>query len=134
MECLNDLLGYPNRKIYQNTDWFAFSLDSVLLANFVTILPRTKTILDIGTGTAPIPLILSLNTKAKIVGIEVQEDLAHLALKSVQYNQLDDQISIVQKDVQSYAEEMESDSFDVIVSNPPYFKVEKNNFHNQTNC
>ena len=48
MEVLNDILGYPNRKIYQNTDFFSFSLDSVMLANFVTIRLRDKEILDLG--------------------------------------------------------------------------------------
>ena len=47
MEVLNDILGYPNRKIYQNTDFFSFSLDSVMLSNFVTIRLRDKNILDL---------------------------------------------------------------------------------------
>ena len=60
MEVLNDLLGYKNIKIYQNTQMFSFSLDSVLLANFVNINKKVSNILDIGTGNAPIPLILCL--------------------------------------------------------------------------
>ena len=66
MEVLNDILGYPNRKIYQNTDFFSFSLDSVMLANFVTIRLRDKEILDLGTGNGVIPLILSLRTNKKL--------------------------------------------------------------------
>ena len=66
MEVLNDLLGYKNIKIYQNTQMFSFSLDSVLLANFVNINKKVSNILDIGTGNAPIPLILSQKTDAKI--------------------------------------------------------------------
>ncbi len=131
MQQLNDLLGYSNRKIYQNSDWFAFSLDSVLLANFVTLRPSTKKILDIGTGTAPIPLILSLRTKAKIVGIEIQKDVASLAWQSVLENKLEEQINIIGEDVKEYAKTMEADSFDVIVCNPPYFKITSKNFHNQ---
>lgn len=130
MEVLHDLVGYPNRKIYQNPNWFCFSLDSVLLANFVTLLPRTKQILDLGTGTAPIPLILSLKTSSKIVGIEIQEDIAKLARKSIEYNKLSDQIKIIQKDMREYAMKMESDCFDVIVSNPPYFKLNDKHYHN----
>lgn len=62
MEVLNDILGYPNRKIYQNNEFFSFSLDSIMLANFVTIRMRDKKIIDLGTGNGVIPLILSLRT------------------------------------------------------------------------
>ena len=65
MEEINYVLGYENLKIYQNSNMFKFSLDSVLLANFVTINQNTKKILDIGTGNAIIPLILS--TKRSII-------------------------------------------------------------------
>ena len=58
MEVLNDLLGYENLKIYQNPDWFSFSLDSVLLPNFVTVRAKVENIIDLGTGNLPIPLIL----------------------------------------------------------------------------
>lgn len=126
MEQLNDLLGYQNRKIYQNNEWFSFSLDSVLLANFVTIQPSYQKILDIGCGTAPIPLILSLRAHAKITGVEMQEDVASLAKKSIQYNHLENQIQIICDDIKHYTKQKESDSFDVIVSNPPYFKVSNN--------
>lgn len=130
MEKLNDLLDYPNRKIYQNTEWFSFSLDSVLLANFVSLLPSCRKILDIGSGTAPIPLVLSLKTKANIVGIEIQEEVAQLAQKSVIYNHLEDQIQIVCDDIKNYTRQKKSDFFDVIVSNPPYFKVSDGFFSN----
>ena len=72
MEVLNDLVGYKNLKIFQNTDWFSFSLDSVLLPNFVTLNKNITKILDIGCGNAPIPLILSTKTDANITGVEIQ--------------------------------------------------------------
>ena len=59
MEVINDLLNYNNLKIYQNTEWFNFSIDSVLLANFVRLNNKMK-ILDMCTGNAPIPLFLRL--------------------------------------------------------------------------
>ena len=62
MKVVNDLLGYKNFKIVQNDEWFVFSLDSVLLPNFVRLNKSDKAILDIGTGNAPIPLILSTKT------------------------------------------------------------------------
>ena len=86
MEIVNRLLNYKGLKRVQNTDWFAFSLDSVLLANFVTINKSTKKIIDFCTGNAPIPLILSTKTDAEITGVEVQEEIYDLAKKSIEIN------------------------------------------------
>ena len=58
MKVLNDVVGYKNLKIYQNTDWFLFSLDSVLLPNFVSLNLKDKVIIDFCSGNAAIPLIL----------------------------------------------------------------------------
>ena len=71
MIVLNDLVGYKNLKIYQNQDWFSFSLDSVLLPNFVTLNKNISLIMDLCCGNAPIPLILSTKTQAKIIGVEI---------------------------------------------------------------
>lgn len=125
MIVLNDLLDYNNIKIYQDTEMFSFSLDSVLLANFVTINTKTKRILDIGTGNAAIPLFLSTKTSSSITGIEIQNDVYELAKKSVEYNKLENQISIINDDIKHYYLNQESDSFDTITCNPPYFKVSK---------
>lgn len=118
----NYLLGYDNMYIYQDSEMFNFSLDSVLLANFVTINKKYKNIMDIGCGNAPIPLILSTRTSAKIVGVEIQEEVAKLAIKSVKINNLENQIEIINDDINKLYENLESDTFDVITCNPPYFK------------
>ena len=131
MEVLNDILGYPNRKIYQNTDFFSFSLDSVMLANFVTIKLRDKNLLDLGTGNGVIPLVLSLRTSKPIVGVEIQEPLVHLAKKSVDYNHLNNQISIYHVDMKKYISPETIEVYDVITCNPPYFKVNDKNFFNE---
>lgn len=123
MEVLNDLVGYNNLKIYQNSEWFSFSLDSVLLPNFVTLKKGTKRIIDLGTGNAPIPLILSTKTDADIIGVEIQKDVYELAKKSIDVNNLSDRISILNMDMLDLKKCYESDSFDVVLSNPPYFKV-----------
>lgn len=123
MKVINDLIGYKDKKIVQNTDWFMFSLDSVLLPRFVTINKNTKNILDIGTGNAPIPVILSTRTKAKIYGIELQRDLYNLATETIKLNNLDDQVTIINDDVNNIGQYFKSGFFDVIVSNPPFFKV-----------
>lgn len=130
MEVLNDILGYKNRKIYQNTDYFSFSLDSVMLANFVDIRIRDKKILDIGCGNGVIPLILSMRTDKKIIGVELQSKLCELAIKSVKYNKLEDNIEIVNENIKDYMKNVTKE-FDLIVCNPPYFKVnEEKNFFN----
>jgi len=123
MKVINDLIGYKNMKVVQNPEWFSFSLDSVLLPRFVTINKDTKNILDIGTGNAPIPLILSTRTKAKIYGIEIQKDIYNLAVETINLNKLNNQIEIINDDVKNIGQHFKSGFFDVIVSNPPYFKI-----------
>ena len=125
MEIVNRLLNYKDLKIVQNTDWFAFSLDSVLLANFVTLNKNTKNIIDFCTGNSPIPLILSTKTDAKITGVELQKEVYLLAEKSVKINNLEDKIELLNMDVKDLSSKYETDSFDVITVNPPYFKVKE---------
>ena len=132
MDVINYLLGYENLKIYQNTNMFNFSLDSVLLANFVTINQNIKKILDIGCGNAVIPLILSTKTDALIYGIEIQEKSYELAVKSVELNKLQDKINIINDDIKNYYKNCETETYDVIVSNPPYFKVNENSNKNDS--
>ncbi len=128
MKNVNYLLGYENLKIIQGMDEFRFSLDSVLLPNFVTIRKNVKTILDIGTGNAPIPLILSTKTNAQIIGVEIQKQSAEMARESVILNQLQNQIQIIHDDIKNCP--FETDQFDIITCNPPYFKVSKNSHFN----
>ena len=93
MEVVNDLLNYDNIKIVQNSDWFSFSLDSVLLANFVHVNNKMR-IMDFCCGNAPIPLILSTKTNSKITGVEIQKEVFSLAIKSVRLNNKEKQIEI----------------------------------------
>ena len=125
MKVINDLLGYDNLKIVQNPEWFSFSLDSVLLPNFVTLNKNVKNILDLGTGNAPIPMILSTMTKANIYGIEIQKDIFEMAEESVKMNGLDSQIKLINDDMKKLDEYFEANFFDVIISNPPYFRLEE---------
>ena len=125
MKVTNYLLGYKDLKIVQDNDMFNFSLDSVLLPNFVTINKKIDKILDIGCGNAPIPLILSTKTNAKITGVEIQKEVYDLAIESIRINNKDDQINIVNSDINDYYKEIETDSFDVITCNPPFFKYKE---------
>ncbi len=122
MEVINDLLNYQGLKIYQNPKWFSFSLDSVLLADFVKVNNKMR-IIDFCSGNAPIPLFLSTKTKSSIIGVELQKEVFDLALKSVKINNLQNQIKILNMDVNDVSKMFDTDYFDLITCNPPYFKI-----------
>ena len=130
MEVVNQVLNYKDLKIVQDSEGFKFSLDSVLLANFVSINLRSKKILDIGCGNGIISILLSQKTNAFITGVEIQNESYELAQKSVEINGLNDRISIINADIKELYKNIESDSFDVIVSNPPYFSVKDTSLKN----
>ena len=119
----NYLLNYDNMYIIQDTDMFNFSLDSVLLPNFVTINKKIKKILDIGSGNAPIPLILSTLTDAQIMAVEIQKDVYELGKESIKINKLENRIDFINADINELYKEIDTETFDVITCNPPYFKV-----------
>lgn len=116
--------------IYQNDDWFKFSLDSVLLSRFVTINLRHKKIIDLATGNAPIPLLLTFRTNASIYGIEYQKCIYQLAKESVEGNNLSNQINLINDDVSNISKHFDSESFDVVTCNPPYFKANNDKYFN----
>lgn len=134
MKVINDLVWYQNLKIVQDTEMFNFSLDSVLLPNFVTLNKNIEKILDIGCGNCPIPLILSTKTSAHIVGVEIQKDVYELAQQSVKLNKLTAQISLINEDINILNEKIPTETFDVITCNPPFFqnisssRVNKNDY------
>jgi len=127
MKVINDLLGYKNLKIVQDNKMFNFSLDSVLLPNFVTINKHIKKVLDIGCGNAPIPLILSTKTDASIIGVEIQKDVYDLAIETVNFNNLNEQIEVINDDINNYVKSIDPCSFDIITCNPPFFKTISDN-------
>ncbi len=119
---INDLVYFKDIKIVQNKNYFNFSLDSILLPNFVNITNNNSKILDLCTGNAPIPIILSTKTKSKIIGIELQDEIYNLAKKSIEINKLENRIDIIKEDVKNIDKLFETDTFDIITCNPPYFK------------
>ncbi len=125
----NDLFDYPNRYIMQMDDGFKLSIDAILLAEYVKLKKDAK-ILDMCTGNAPIPLILSLKTNDLIVGFEIQKDIADLAQKSVDINKIDN-IKIINADVKTIGDFYKPKFFDIITCNPPYFKTNDNGFKNK---
>lgn len=126
----NRLLNYEDCYIYQDTKFFKFSLDSVLLANFVTINKKDRKILDIATGNAPIPMLLTFRTQAKIYGVELQKIIYNLGIVSIKENDMDKQIKLINDDAKNLVNTFESDTFDVITCNPPYFKTDNDKYKN----
>lgn len=125
----NDLFDYKNRYIYQDKDGFKFSLDSILIAEYPYVKDNLK-ILDMCSGNAAIPLIISTKTKSNIVAFEIQEEIAALAKKSVELNGLENQIEVINDDVNNIANYFNKEYFDIIVCNPPYFK-NNSSIHNK---
>ncbi|BCR35374.1 tRNA1(Val) (adenine(37)-N6)-methyltransferase [Mariniplasma anaerobium] len=111
----------------EQTRGHSFNLDTVLLAHFVKLNYKIKSVLDIGTGNGSLALYLSEKTKAKITGIEIQESRYQQALTNVKLNKLESQIDIILED---YLNTNFKD-IDVIVCNPPFFKVDKSSNLNQ---
>lgn len=128
---INDLVGYKNLKIVQNKDWFNFSLESVLLPNFVNYSSKKQNILDLCSGNAPIPLIMSTKTSSRIIGIELQKEIFDLAKETIKINNLQNRIEIINDDVKNILNYFESDTFDIITCNPPYFKINDKTLKNE---
>lgn len=127
---INDLVGYDNLKIVQNSNYFNFSLESVMIPRFC-VLKNNMKIIDFCTGNAPIPMILSTLTDSNIIGVELQKEIYNLAVQSIKINNLEDRITLLNMNVLDIFNVYETDSFDLITCNPPYFRV--NEFSNLNN-
>ena len=130
MKVKNRLLNYGDLIIFQDDDYFLFSLDSVLLANFVTIKLTDKKIIDFCTGNAPVPMLMSFRTKARLFGVEIQKYIYNLAVDSVNENKLNNRIELINADVKKINEIFDSETFDIVTCNPPYFKYNSDSLVN----
>ncbi len=107
-------------QIIQNPEKFCFGMDAVLLAGFARIRAGSR-VLDLGTGNGILPLLLAARTKAaELIGLEIQEESADMARRSVALNGLTDRIRIITGDIKSADELFPKASFEAVVSNPPY--------------
>lgn len=131
MKVKNRLLNFGNNVIFQDDEAFLFSLDSVILANFVSIRLTDKNIVDLCSGNAPIPMLLSFRTKANILGVELQKDIYDLGYESIVSNKMDKQISFVNYDIKNLVDEKYEGKYDVVTCNPPYFKYKEGSLINQ---
>ena len=107
-------------KIIQDKGRFCFGMDAVLLSGLARVKPGVK-VLDLGTGTGIIPILLEAKTDGEhFTGLEIQPESADMASRSVAYNDLQDKIDIVVGDIKDASQRFGASSFDVITSNPPY--------------
>ena len=112
-------------KVIQDKEKFCFGMDAVLLSSFAEVKAGERAI-DFGTGTGVIPILLEAKTDGEdFVGLEIQEESVDMAKRSVQMNNLEERIEIVEGDIKEASEIFGKDSFDVVVTNPPY--VSENN-------
>jgi len=120
-----DELHRKGYKIIQDPNRFCFGMDAVLLSAFANVRKNEK-VLDIGTGTGIIPILMEARYGGEsYVGIEIQEDVADMARRSVKYNNLEDRIVIDNADVKDALKLYGFGFFDVITTNPPYMTVDK---------
>jgi len=124
----NDLLGY-GLSIFQDDDFFKFSIDSVLLAEFVNLKYTDKKILDMCCGNSPLLMILARKQDKDYYGIELQEKVYELAKLSVLENNLN--INLINDNVKNINKYFSTNFFDVITCNPPYFKYNSSTLINK---
>ncbi|MCD7967754.1 MAG: tRNA1(Val) (adenine(37)-N6)-methyltransferase [Clostridiaceae bacterium] len=118
-ERLDDLQrnGY---QIIQKKNGFCFGMDAVLLSGFARVKPGEKAI-DLGTGTGIIPILLEAKYEGEhYTGLEIQDEMADMAARSVALNHLEEKVSIVKGDIKEASRLFGAASFDVVTSNPPY--------------
>lgn len=122
-----DATGFGDIKIFQNPEDFCYGVDAVLLADFAARVINEKnlsSVIDLGSGTGIVPLILSHKTDAeRLVGVEIQEKSFNTGLKSIEINGLEGRVESVNSNVTNICterDELEKCSFDVVTANPPY--------------
>ena len=119
-----DDLQLNNLKIIQNTEGFCFGIDSVVFSDFAKDIKNDSIVVDLGTGTGIIGFLLLAKTKIKkIIGIEVQPDVVEMANRSIILNKLENKFKIINCNIKDILLHIKRDSIDVVVTNPPYKKL-----------
>ncbi len=118
-----DDLEFKNLKIIQNKNGFCFGIDSVLLSDFSKNIKKDSKVLDLGTGTGIISILLCGKTNLReIIGVEVQKEVYDMACRSAKLNDIEDKFKLINENVLNLENIFENGYFDVIVTNPPYKK------------
>ncbi|MDQ0233369.1 tRNA1(Val) (adenine(37)-N6)-methyltransferase [Metabacillus malikii] len=118
-----DYLLAEDLRIIQSPSVFSFSLDAVLLSRFAYMPIQKGNIIDLCTGNGIVPLILSTRTKGTITGVEIQERLYDMAVRSITYNQLHNRIQLIHGDLKDMPSQLGFGKYDVVTCNPPYFST-----------
>ncbi len=118
-----DDLEFKNLKIIQNNNGFCFGIDAVLLSDFAKNIKRDAIVLDLGTGTGIISILLCGKTNLKkIIGVEVQEEVYDMAKRSIELNNLQNKFEVINENILNLNKIYKNNTFDAIVTNPPYKK------------
>ncbi|WP_129045068.1 tRNA1(Val) (adenine(37)-N6)-methyltransferase [Companilactobacillus metriopterae] len=120
-----DIISNSGIEIYQDKDLYSFNLDTILLYNFVNPVKK-GTIVDLCSGNGVIGLSLASKTDANIKLIEIQKELAQLAVESIKLNNLENRVEMINIDLKNAQKYINHDSVDLITCNPPYFKIDDN--------
>jgi tRNA1(Val) A37 N6-methylase TrmN6 len=130
-ERLDYLLAEKDMRIIQSPSVFSFSLDAVLLAKFVYVPIQKGNLLDLCSGNGVIPLFLSLRTKGSITGVEIQERLFNMAVRSIEYNGLGNRLHMIHGDIKEMPSTLGHGKYDIVTCNPPYFITPSNEVINE---
>lgn len=118
-----DNLEYKDLKIIQNTEGFCFGIDSILLSDFAKEIKKGSKVIDLGTGTGIIGILLCAKTElSEMIGIEIQEEVYDMAKRSIKLNNLENKFKIINENIKNIDKILEKNSYDAIVTNPPYKK------------
>ena len=127
-----DDLEFKNLKIIQNKNGFCFGIDSVLLSDFAKNIKNNSKVIDLGTGTGIINILLSGKTEnTEFVGVEIQEEVAEMAKRSIKLNNLENRIEILNKNILDLKNIYSHKSFDAVVTNPPYKEINTGIINNE---
>lgn len=120
-----DDLEFKNLKIIQNKKNFCFGIDSILLSDFAKEIKSNSKVLDLGTGTGILGILLCGKTNlSKIIGIEIQKDMCDMAQRSIDLNNLENRFEILNYDIRNIDFKLQMETFDYVVTNPPYKKID----------
>ena len=113
-----------NLIFYYDDDYFKITTDNLALANFVKIKSKDKLLVEFGSGLMAIPLLLSTRTNIKMVGFEKDDKASKLSEMTIQDNNLEDRIKVINDDINNLNKYFSINSIDIIVCNPPYFFID----------
>lgn len=120
-----DDLEYKGLKIIQDINGFCFGIDSILLSDFSKNIKKGAKVLDLGTGTGIIATLLCGKTQlSEIIGVEVQKEVCEMASRSIKLNNLENKFKLINDNILNLNKYFNLNSFDAIVTNPPYKKKE----------